>query len=157
MAELSLIRVDQRMVHGQVCVKWTSFSKATKIICVDDGVAANETMKKIYKLAAPANVKCLVYSVDRCIEKWNENQFNDGVCMVLFKTIDTCYRAYKAGFPIKKLQLGNVPKGSEPVTSLGNEVHVTDQELELIKKMASEGVEIEIRTIPEMSSTPFKG
>ena len=157
MAEISLVRVDQRMVHGQVAVKWTSFSKATKIICVDDKVAADETMKKIYKLAAPAGVKCLVYSIQRCIEKWNECKFNDGTCMVLFKTVQTAYDTYKAGFPIKKLQLGNVPKVAETITSLGNEVHVTEKELALLKEMAANGVEIEIRTIPEQSATAFKG
>ena len=45
MGEVCLIRIDQRMIHGQVCVKWANVSKATKIICVDDETSKNELVK----------------------------------------------------------------------------------------------------------------
>jgi len=156
MATINLIRVDQRMVHGQVAVKWSRAAKVTKIICVDDAVAANETTKKIYKLAAPTGTKVLVYSIDRCIEKWNECQFNDGTVMMLFKDVNTCYRLFEKGFEIKKLQLGNAPKTETNNLTLGNEFHVNADQLKLLRDMASKGVQIEVQTIPEQTAVSLE-
>ena len=155
MAEVSLIRVDMRMVHGQVAIKWSAASHATKIICVDDVVAANETLKTIYKLAAPSGTKVLCYSIEKTVAKWNEHQFKDGVVMILFKDVKTCYATYKAGLPIPKLQLGNSPRSATNTFELGNEFFVDEQGLKLLKEMAADGVKIEVQTIPEQSAVSF--
>ena len=156
MAEIKLVRIDQRMVHGQVAVKWVAASKATKIVCVDDEIAANEMMKKVYKAVAPAGTKVLVYSVDRCIEKWNETNFKEGNVMMLFKTVDTAYRTFKAGFPLKELHLGNAPRSDKAPLMLGNEFFVSEDGLAKLREMAAAGVKIEVRTIPEQGVIPFE-
>ena len=65
MAEVSLVRVDFRLVHGQVVVKWSKVAKATKIIVMNDVIAADKTIKSVYKMAAPAGVKVLCYSLEK--------------------------------------------------------------------------------------------
>jgi len=156
MGEVCLIRVDQRMIHGQVCVKWANVSKANKIIVVDDETSKNELVKKIFKLAAPAGTKVLVHSVERFVEKWNENKFVNDRAMIVFKDIETCYRTYLAGIPMQMVQLGNVPIVQDTVKRLGNEVAVTQKELDYLTQMSNAGVRIEIQTIPEHSAVQFK-
>ena len=156
MGEACLIRVDQRMIHGQVCVKWANVSKANKIIVVDDETSKNELVKKIFKLAAPAGTKVLVHSVDRFVEKWNDGKFANDRVMIVFKDIETCYRTYRAEIPMKMIQLGNVPMVPETVKRLGNEVAVTQKELDYLTELNRAGVRIEIQTIPEHSAVQFK-
>ena len=62
MAEIALIRVDFRLVHGQVVVKWSKVAKVSKIIVINDVIAKDKTLKSVYKMAAPAGVKVLCYS-----------------------------------------------------------------------------------------------
>lgn len=151
MAALTLIRVDQRLVHGQIIVKWSAVAKANKIIVVDDRVAGDDMMKGVFKMAAPPGVKVLCYSQERALAKWNEKQFGEGNAMVMFKTIGNAYKAFKAGFPISKLQLGNAPKG-EGKKALHNEVYASEEEVAMLKEMQQAGVEITIHTIPEQAS-----
>ena len=154
MAEVSLVRVDFRLVHGQVVVKWSKVAKATKIIVMNDVIAADKTIKSVYKMAAPAGVKVLCYSLEKEMTKYKETQFGDGRAMVMFKDIKDCYRAWKAGFDMPKLQLGNCPRGADK-KALNNEVYATEEEIGLLKEMSAAGVDIVIHTIPEATCVSF--
>ena len=57
MAEISLIRVDSRLIHGQVITKWRKIFNITKIVVIDDSLANDEFMIRMYEAAAPAGVK----------------------------------------------------------------------------------------------------
>ena len=154
MAEVSLVRVDFRLVHGQVVVKWSKVAKATKIIVMNDVIAADKTIKSVYKMAAPAGAKVLCYSLEKGMTKYKETQFGDGRAMVMFKDIKDCYRAWKAGFDMPKLQLGNCPRGADK-KALNNEVYATEEEIGLLKEMSAAGVDIVIHTIPEATCVSF--
>ena len=84
-----------------------------------------------------------------------ESRFGDGWVMVMFKDINDCYRAFKAGFDMPKLQLGNAPRGADK-KPLSNEVYATGKEIELLKEMAKAGVDIVIHTIPEAAGVSFR-
>lgn len=154
MADISLIRVDYRLIHGQVAVKWAKTALATKIVVIDDKSAGDKTLKTVLKLAAPQGTKCLVYSVERAAAKWQESQFGEGMAMVLFKEIADVHRAWKLGMAIPKLQLGNIP--SNPVRKvLQGEVYASAEEMDMLREMAEAGTDIEIHTIPEQPGTSF--
>ena len=50
------IRVDDRLIHGQVATRWATGLKVNRIMIIDDAVAVNETEKSILRMAAPAGV-----------------------------------------------------------------------------------------------------
>ena len=155
MANVTLIRVDFRLIHGQVATKWVKVAQASKIVVVDDASSKDELLKSVLKMAAPQGVKCLVYSQERCVEKWKETQFGEGKVMMVFKDIPTCYAAWKDGLAVPKLQLGNVPNREGRKTLFG-EVFVDENEMAMLKEMAAAGVEIEIHTIPDGPGSSFE-
>ena len=154
MANVTLIRVDFRLIHGQVAVKWTKVARAAKIIVVDDASSKDTMLKNILKIAAPQETKCLVYSVERCVEKWKETQFGEGRVMMVFKEISGVYQAWKAGLEVSELQLGNVPN-KEGRKVLAREVYANIEEMKMLREMEGSGVKIEIHTIPEVSGVSF--
>lgn len=155
MANVTLIRVDFRLIHGQVATKWSKVAQATKIIVVDDASSKDDLLKSVLKMAAPQGVKCLVYSVERCVEKWKETGFGEGKVMMVFKDISACYAAWKGGLAVPKLQLGNVPN-REGRKVLFGEVFVDAEEMAMLKEMSGAGVEIEIHTIPDGIGSSFE-
>ena len=52
-----LVRVDDRLIHGQVAVGWTRTVGANHIVVANDEVARDATQKSLLKLAAPVGVK----------------------------------------------------------------------------------------------------
>ena len=48
------VRLDERMIHGQVATKWSQLLGVNRIIVADDQAASNEIIKKSLMMAAPA-------------------------------------------------------------------------------------------------------
>lgn len=154
MAEVTLVRLDYRLVHGQVAVKWSRVAKVKQIIVADDALAKDAFMCSVFQMAAPPGIKVKIYTIDQMVQAWQKNQFGAGNAMVMYKTVASCYQAFKAGFPMKQLQLGNMPK-AENKKPLGNEVFATAEEVEQLREISASGVAITIQTIPEQVSVPF--
>ena len=88
MAEISLIRIDFRLIHGQVVTKWVKQANANRIIIVNDMLAKDEFLASVYKMAAPSNVKVDIFTIDESSQRWKENAFGDGKVLLLFKNVE---------------------------------------------------------------------
>ena len=60
---LKLVRVDDRLIHGQVVAIWLKALGAKRIVIVDDKTAADEFLREILMLAAPPGVPVEVHDV----------------------------------------------------------------------------------------------
>ena len=70
MADINLVRIDFRLIHGQVVTKWVKQANANRIIIVNDMLAKDEFLASVYKMAAPSNVKVDIFTVDDAMAKW---------------------------------------------------------------------------------------
>ena len=64
-----LLRVDHRMMHGQVAFSWTQNLGADCILIANDAVASDELRKTTMKLAKPRGNKI---SNKKC-RRWNNS------------------------------------------------------------------------------------
>ena len=112
MADIRLVRVDFRLIHGQVITKWFGTTRANQIIIIDDELSKDPFMASIYEMSAPPGAKVTVFSVEKAVEEWNKNQLGDGKLLVLFKNVNKIYSAWELGFPFKEIQIGGL--GSAP-------------------------------------------
>ncbi len=58
------IRIDDRLIHGQVATMWTNNLGATRIMVINDEVANNDLQKSVLRMAAPSNVSTSIISRD---------------------------------------------------------------------------------------------
>ena len=69
---LRLVRIDDRLIHGQVIAVWLRALGGKRIVIVDDATARDEFLREVLTLAAPYGVQVEVYDVAsgavRCIE-----------------------------------------------------------------------------------------
>ncbi|RLC73770.1 MAG: PTS mannose/fructose/sorbose transporter subunit IIB, partial [Chloroflexi bacterium] len=76
MKELGLVRIDDRLIHGQVIAVWCKHRKFTRIVIVDDGVAADSFMVEVLGLAAPPDLRVDAFSVEDGVRALNEDTSN---------------------------------------------------------------------------------
>lgn len=151
MAEITLARVDHRLIHGQVVTKWMKIALANKIIIIDNYLAQESFMVEVYKMAAPAGVEVDIYSVDKAVEEFNKNKFGNGNVFLLFKNVDMAYKTFKAGVDYKKLQLGGIPSGNGK-KMVFTAVSLDQTEVEQLTEMKNAGYDINLHIVPEESS-----
>lgn len=106
------LRVDHRLVHGQVAFTWTHFYAATRIIVIDDKSATDEFQKIALNMAKPAGCKLNIFTVEKALSKMPKVEtLNDSVFIIFGCTHDAA-RFIECYPKIKELNYGgNFQKG----------------------------------------------
>lgn len=108
MAKSLAVRVDDRLIHGQVITQWVKFFKAQKIVVIDDDVAKDKMQKNVLKFAAPSDLKVSILSVDKAVEIWNKNKFGNLNVFVLFRNVKYIKECQKKGLNFPEISLGQM-------------------------------------------------
>ena len=148
MAEITLARVDDRLVHGQVMQVWTKGHGTNAAYVIDDATAADEFMKEIYESTqSTGGLAIKVFSSDSIVDEWNKNQFGDDNVALIFKSIAYAKKAVDGGVPIKELNVGGIaikPGTTKVIESVG----LTKDDAELCKALDAAGVKVYFQKIP---------
>ena len=151
MADIRLVRVDFRLIHGQVITKWFGTTRANQIIIIDDELSKDPFMASIYEMSAPPGAKVTVFSVEKAVEEWNKNQLGDGKLLVLFKNVNQIYSAWELGFPFKEIQIGGL--GSAPGRKVVfGPITLNDEDAKKLKQMNDNNVRVYLHQVPEEGS-----
>ena len=144
---VKLVRVDHRLLHGQVVFIWTASIGVDCILIANDDVANDPIQKGILKLSQPTGVKLIFKSVKDSIEALNSGITDKYNLMIVTSNVDDGYELASKVQQIRSLNLGNV-KLRENTHNLSKLVHVTDEEEKKLKALAAAGIEVEIRAVP---------
>jgi D-glucosaminate-specific PTS system IIB component len=147
MGNLALVRIDSRLIHGQVVVDWIRTLNVDRVIIVDDHIFADPFMTQIFKMAAPPKVKVEIMGKEKAVADWQTNQFGSGNLMVLFRDVPTAYGTYKLGFDFSMLQVGGIGGAPGRVAVVGP-VTLSKEDASLINEMAQNGCVITFRVLP---------
>jgi len=69
---IKMLRIDDRLIHGQVAVVWSKNLAVSRIIVVSDSISKNKIQVSALKMAAPDNVKAFVQPVDEALKLLND-------------------------------------------------------------------------------------
>lgn len=144
---LELVRVDARLIHGQVICSWLPYVKGTSIIIANDSVSQNPSIQTIMRLSLPEGVCFRAAPVSEIVNLLNQKEFKQEKILLLFSSIRDLQSAVQAGLAIKSLNIGiteQVPQGV-PLTKT---VSVTPEELEFLEQLTDCGVDIDLRMVP---------
>ena len=144
---IGLLRIDDRLLHGQVALTWTPSVGAGCILVANDKVAADDFQKMALNLAKPANVKLLVRSIADTVAILNDVRYNGIKMLILVNCVKDAYSLSEQVPEIKSINFGGIRTraGSKAVSKA---VSLTESELLIIRKMLDKGLELEIRQVP---------
>ncbi|MCM3404589.1 PTS sugar transporter subunit IIB [Cytobacillus oceanisediminis] len=146
---ISLLRIDDRLIHGQVAYGWTSALGVNVILVVNDE-AKNDQMKAMaLNLAKPSSVKLYIRGVQESgeiVQKFSQSQ-KSKVLVLVKNTNDAVELARNSGGVIKEVNVGGL-RYSEGKRKLTDLVAVDDQDLANLKEMEEMGIELEFRMLP---------
>ena len=140
---VKLVRVDERLVHGQVAFAWTNSLAADCIFVVNDAVSKDKLRATSLKLAAPAGVKFVAKSVDDAIAALKSGKTDK---YKLFIVVDNTADALRLE-AVDHINLGNM-KVKDGTKTWTNSIAVTDADISNIKEMIAAGAEVECRPVP---------
>ncbi|HJD46824.1 MAG TPA: PTS sugar transporter subunit IIB [Candidatus Mediterraneibacter norfolkensis] len=147
MAEIKLIRVDFRLMHGQVVTAWLKRADADAILIVDDELAADKFLAQVFLMAKPKGVKVAIRSIEKAVAAFQKQVFQNEKILVLFKSVNNAKRAFDLGFPMEKLQIGGLGNGTNKVM-ISKELSLSTAEADMLLEMQDKGVEVSMQMTP---------
>ena len=60
---IQLIRIDDRLIHGQVVVGWVKALGIERLVVVNDAIAQNGMQKTLMEMAVPSGLKVYFFTV----------------------------------------------------------------------------------------------
>lgn len=150
---IKILRVDSRLIHGQIAVSWTNYVGADCILVAGD--AFDPIVVTTMKLGKPAGVKLVIKSVDDAIAAINSGKTDKYQLFVLVENTTDAYRLAKGCSVIRKINIGRTKK-IEGMESLNDETHVTPKEKEMLKELVSDGCEVVLQMIPTSKAVPVQ-
>ncbi|MBL8957354.1 MAG: PTS sugar transporter subunit IIB [Myxococcaceae bacterium] len=141
---ISFIRIDSRLIHGQVIEGWLPHLKIQRIVVADDATVSDPLARAAMSLAVPPDVDVLVSRIDDVPYRKLQN---DGPrTLVLLRDVDAAVRAYARGLS-GPLNLGNVHAGPERL-AVSRSVFLTDAEKQQLLDLSRDGLAVSIQAVP---------
>jgi PTS system mannose-specific IIB component len=146
---IALVRVDNRLVHGQVLEAWLPALDAHGILVADDEAAGNVLARSAMTLAIPPGIRFEVVRVQAAGELLRPGGRGPQAArtLVLLRDVRDAVALHEGGVPLPRLNLGNVhfKTGRRQVSP---SVFLDEGELAALEVLAGAGTEVEIRAVP---------
>lgn len=151
------IRVDDRLIHGQVAVIWSKQFATTHMVVANDQAAVNEVQQMTLKMATPNGVKLLIRSIADAIEVFNNPRTEKLSIFVLTNSIADALKIAKA-CKVESINVANVGR-FEPASAkvqLNSDVGCIPEELNALKEVAELSIETIHQVIPSQPKISIK-
>lgn len=156
---ISMVRIDDRLIHGQVAVMWSKQLGISRIVVASDKIAANEMQVNALKMAAPAGIKAFVLPIQKAVELVNDPRAASMKILVLSNNPKDIYEVLQ-GINEKPLlnlanygRIGGALSEKERITDT---VYVTNDDKEIFRKIFDMGYDFEYQPLPSDSKQSLK-
>lgn len=149
--DIAAVRIDTRLLHGQVATAWTKQIAPNRIIVVSDGVAHDELRKTMIEQAAPPGVPANVVPISKMVEVAKDPRFGATKAFLLFETPQDLLRCIEGGVDIKNVNIGSMAHSVGKVV-VTNAIAMGEDDVKTIEKLKEFGVKFEARKVPSDAS-----
>ncbi len=148
------VRMDNRLIHGQILVSWNAEMRIDHLIVTNDVVAKDELQVTLLKAVAPIGSKVSVLTIDDCVKYCNSPQAEKENIFIIAKYPEDGLALVKKGLKIPSINLGNQAfvRGSK---KLSNTVFLTESGVKALKEMHDMGIRITCRMMPTDPDNEF--
>ena len=149
----ALHRIDDRLIHGQVLVAWGARLDPARIWVVDDGVAASEWERVLFREAAPG-IDVRVASVAEAAAAHAAEAEAPRAAFLLVRDLETARRLTEAGARVTEWNVGGLhyAPGKEKVNDY---VYLDERDRESAKALLAAGARLIVQDVPASRPLPL--
>jgi PTS system mannose-specific IIB component len=153
---VALVRVDNRLVHGQVLEAWLPALDAHGILVADDEAAGNVLARSAMALAIPPGVNFSVLRLEAAADLLKPGGKGPQAqrTLVLLRDVRDAIKLHQSGVAIPQLNLGNVHFGVGR-KQVAPSVFLDQGEMTALDQLAASGTTVEIRAVPTEQPLPL--
>lgn len=143
--KITIFRIDDRLIHGQVVTAWIAHADAKQILVADDGASKDTLQQSLLKMATPKSVTLKIMSLEDARHAIESDE-TDTKTLLLVRGPKQALELVDSLSYIKSINVGNInmKKGKRKI--LGN-CWINEEEEADLRKLGDK-VEVEVRAVP---------
>lgn len=147
-----IIRIDDRLIHGQVIVGWGDKLGLYRIILANDEAANNESLSELYKSLMPPEIDGYVFSLSDTVKFLRQNP-SDGRTMLVVGSPKDTLDLLKFGLKADRVIIGGLHNrsGAKKILSY---FFLDDKQREELIKLLKMKIPLICQDLP--NNPPFK-
>ena len=153
---LVMIRIDDRLIHGQVVVGWGSVLNPDRILLSSDEVAAVEWQRTIYLSAVPDHLHASVLTLDDTIKALTTNEFGDEKVLLLVDSPRSIIYLVDNGVKVTEVNVGGMhfKPGKNQISPF---IFVDEKDIADFRVLCGKGIKLEGRDVPTRTPVDISG
>ena len=146
---ISLVRCDDRLIHGQCMTRIVQHFFIKEIIVVDEFTASNSILKSIFEKAAPPGMKAKVVNEKDAIEVLAECMKNDINTLVLFKSPLVAVPLFSNLKGLSDSMMVGPVAMKPTAVEMQSGTYLTPEEMNAADKLEALGVTVYFQVVPD--------
>ena len=152
--KIAAVRIDTRLLHGQVATAWTKQIAPNRIIVVSDGVAHDQLRKTMIEQAAPPGVPANVVPISKMIEVSKDPRFGATKAFLLFENPQDLLAAIEGGVDIQEANIGSMAHSVGKVV-VTDAIAMDEKDVECLEALHDKGVKLVAQKVPADSARSY--
>lgn len=148
---IKLVRIDHRLLHGQVVFSWSKYLNIERIIVIDDATAKDDFKKMTLNLSKPVGITLNIFTVQECLARMHKiEELSENIMIILGNTAATL-EFCKGYNKIKEINYGGIIK-KDGAKQFSNAIYLTEKELEDSRELKELGLKLYMQQVPTSKS-----
>jgi len=144
---VQLLRIDDRLIHGQVIIGWAKPLKTKCILLCDNEIAQSEWERDLYLACVPDEIKALVYTVQETVDYLNNGDGELEKTILLVKSPEIIIQLLKLGYKPDNINLGGLHYNENRVEYLPY-IYLNRKEVDDLKYLLDQNIIIDCQDVP---------
>ncbi|MFT8425570.1 PTS sugar transporter subunit IIB [Lactobacillus sp. UCMA15818] len=144
--DVRLLRIDSRLLHGQVTTNWAKVTKVNRILVVSDKVAKDRIRRTLLVQASPPGINVNVISVAKMIGIYHDIRFGLLKVMILVEEPEDAKRLIAGGIMVDTVNIGAISFDRTKVM-VSDAIAVNDTDVAAFSWIHKKGIRLDVRKV----------
>jgi len=144
---LCLVRIDDRLIHGQVVLGWARALKPDRIVVANDRVAESSWERRVYTTSVPAHLKVSFMGLEETARQLLNNLFKKEAVLMLFESAADVRAVVEKGVAFEEVNVGGIHY-RQGAAELLPYVFLTEEDRGDLRELVKHNVRLSAQDIP---------
>lgn len=142
-----ILRIDDRLVHGQVITGWVKSLNLNNIIVANNKLVRDKYKIEAIKIAIPVEINIEFLTIVQAVKSFKENKWDKYQTIILVESPKDAYELITRGFKIDTINVGGLHYKDNRIQITEN-LALNDEDIEYLFKISNLGIKLEGRALP---------
>lgn len=148
------VRVDERLVHGQVATMWTNKLGVDRIMVVGDDIVKSPIQKKALRTAVPSGVHLSILTVKGAARRINSGKYDGQKVFLIVKDPHVLTELSKLQVRLPEVNVGNM-SNKDGSKQIAKSVAVTKDNIKDFEYLSNHGSHLYHQMVPAEEPEDF--